>query len=368
MSKEFSEWLKAMCEQRGLSWRAASLGAGLGEKTIQLLIREPERRPTTQTCTKLALFFGMPIAEVLELAGYAGIAPGGLSAAEYQLAQQKFSELYERMSPQGRSLTLHVIEQLANAFTPSLLEDLLRCQKCGRELTGVEIRDSRYYASVDASCDLHSLFPANILDDAAVYLAFRLVITPLQPSEIDLERLFAFFEEKPALADQYDDLFAKLGIRIDEQSEEPSIRRIDMIPDADVLRDSVRLLFEALFTDDGRKISGVELSQPMQLLYPNWDASKWLNHVKTPPSHLTYLAKQRIRQAILTRDVGRSLPSAEPAPPPIPFVVQCIQNDIPLFGVPADCVENVDLLVTGEKPWTLEDVAALFPSEWSDPS
>lgn len=70
MSSSIGEWLEMICGQRGLSWRTASLQAGLNPGAIRYFIRNPDAVPSPDTCKKLAAFFHVDVSFMHELAGY----------------------------------------------------------------------------------------------------------------------------------------------------------------------------------------------------------------------------------------------------------------------------------------------------------
>lgn len=61
-------WLIQACETRGLSWAEASRRAGLSQGTISAIVRGTQ--PGLEICKGLAAFFGVPLEDVLRLAGH----------------------------------------------------------------------------------------------------------------------------------------------------------------------------------------------------------------------------------------------------------------------------------------------------------
>ena len=61
-------WLIQACETRGLSWAEASRRAGLSQGTISAIVRGTQ--PGLEICKGLAGFFGVPLEDVLRLAGH----------------------------------------------------------------------------------------------------------------------------------------------------------------------------------------------------------------------------------------------------------------------------------------------------------
>ena len=60
-------WLTQACEARGLSWAEASRRAGLSQGTISAIVRGTQ--PGLEICKGLAGFFGVPLEDVLRMAG-----------------------------------------------------------------------------------------------------------------------------------------------------------------------------------------------------------------------------------------------------------------------------------------------------------
>lgn len=69
MAETLASFLGEECARRGLSWRAASLGAGLGATSVYGIIRGVSV-PEPETLRKLAAFFGVSDQYLMELAGH----------------------------------------------------------------------------------------------------------------------------------------------------------------------------------------------------------------------------------------------------------------------------------------------------------
>jgi transcriptional regulator with XRE-family HTH domain len=69
MPETLSGFLREECARRKLSWRAASLGAGLGATAVYGMIRNVSV-PEPETLRKLADFFGVSQQYLMELAGH----------------------------------------------------------------------------------------------------------------------------------------------------------------------------------------------------------------------------------------------------------------------------------------------------------
>jgi transcriptional regulator with XRE-family HTH domain len=64
-----ASYLEQLCRERGLSLRAASIAAGLGEATLGNVVRG-YRHPDPSTLRKISLFFGLSEDALLEMAGH----------------------------------------------------------------------------------------------------------------------------------------------------------------------------------------------------------------------------------------------------------------------------------------------------------
>ncbi len=70
-------YLERLCRERGLSLRAASIAAGLGEATLGNVVRG-YRHPDPSTLRKIAVFFGLSEDALLEMAGHRTTSNDGL--------------------------------------------------------------------------------------------------------------------------------------------------------------------------------------------------------------------------------------------------------------------------------------------------
>lgn len=75
MPDSLASFLREQCARRRLSWRAASLGAGLGVTAVYGIIRGVSV-PGPETLRKLAIFFDVPERYLMELAGHLTPRPG----------------------------------------------------------------------------------------------------------------------------------------------------------------------------------------------------------------------------------------------------------------------------------------------------
>jgi transcriptional regulator with XRE-family HTH domain len=69
MPETLASFLRDACARRGLSWRAASIGAGLGATAVYGIIRGVSV-PEPETLRKLAAFFDVSDQYLMELAGH----------------------------------------------------------------------------------------------------------------------------------------------------------------------------------------------------------------------------------------------------------------------------------------------------------
>lgn len=68
-----ADWLTQACETRSLSWAEASRRAGLHQGAISAIVRGTQ--PGLEICKGLATFFGLPLEDVLRMAGHMTPAP-----------------------------------------------------------------------------------------------------------------------------------------------------------------------------------------------------------------------------------------------------------------------------------------------------
>lgn len=65
-----ASYLEKLCRERGLSLRAASLAAGLGEATLGNVVRGYRKDPDPNTLRKIATYFNLSEEALLEMAGH----------------------------------------------------------------------------------------------------------------------------------------------------------------------------------------------------------------------------------------------------------------------------------------------------------
>lgn len=89
---QLQEWLTEACRERNLSWREASIGAGVNPGAVSAIMSGV--RPGLQVVINLAEFFDVPPEFLLRLAGHLPpkrAKPGDLSS----VARHKFTQLME---------------------------------------------------------------------------------------------------------------------------------------------------------------------------------------------------------------------------------------------------------------------------------
>lgn len=119
----FVNWLKTEWEaferKRGkkYSTRRLSIEAGLSPNTLYQLLNHPEVKPSTDTCHKLADFFGVDSLYVLEIAGHVSAQEVGKTTSELESALQR-SDLQKLilsardLSPTEVQIVQQVVDQL----------------------------------------------------------------------------------------------------------------------------------------------------------------------------------------------------------------------------------------------------------------
>jgi len=90
MWNDMGSFLSERCKSRNLSWREASLGAGLDHGAISRFIGGT--KPSTDSCIKLARYFGVADDIVLHLAGYLDREQGALDP-EVEAIARKIGEV-----------------------------------------------------------------------------------------------------------------------------------------------------------------------------------------------------------------------------------------------------------------------------------
>lgn len=86
-----TEWLREACMKRTLSWREASIKAGVDKGTISAIMRGAQ--PGLEVCKGLAGLFNVPPEDVLRLAGHLSPNPAAAPVPELVLLMRKVSML-----------------------------------------------------------------------------------------------------------------------------------------------------------------------------------------------------------------------------------------------------------------------------------
>jgi transcriptional regulator with XRE-family HTH domain len=107
-------YLERLCKERGLSLRAASLAAGLGEATLGNLVRGYRRDPDPTTLQKIAAYFGISEDALLELAGHRSQTPAEnlTQIADPELRAYLSAEKINRLSLRETVLLKAVLRHL----------------------------------------------------------------------------------------------------------------------------------------------------------------------------------------------------------------------------------------------------------------
>lgn len=101
---ELQRWLLDELNDRNLSAREASLGAGLHHGAISYYLGG--RRPSTENCKKLARFFNVPEEMVLMLAGYMAKPP------EYDQFVAQMNKLTEGWTDEQKEQLVQMVRGL----------------------------------------------------------------------------------------------------------------------------------------------------------------------------------------------------------------------------------------------------------------
>ncbi len=86
-----AQWLIEACRARDLSWAEASRRSGLSQGTISAIVRGTQ--PGLEICKGLAGFFGVPLEDVLQMAGHMTPAPSPAWPPELVALAREVEEL-----------------------------------------------------------------------------------------------------------------------------------------------------------------------------------------------------------------------------------------------------------------------------------
>jgi transcriptional regulator with XRE-family HTH domain len=90
---ELKVWLNEECQRHNLSWREASLRAGINSGAISAIMND--QRPGFLVCKRLAALFGVSPEHVLRLAGHLPSAPHAPRRRELQEIAEALASLPE---------------------------------------------------------------------------------------------------------------------------------------------------------------------------------------------------------------------------------------------------------------------------------
>lgn len=71
--EQLQAWLRTQCEQNNLTWRDASMKAGLNPGAISAILKG--QQPGLKTCKALANLFSVSVVLILQMAGHIDIMP-----------------------------------------------------------------------------------------------------------------------------------------------------------------------------------------------------------------------------------------------------------------------------------------------------
>ena len=108
----FAEWLVKLAEERDLTLSAVAHQSGLAAGTLRYLVIEPERKPTLETCLRLASFSGQPVDELLAIANQRS----SQLVDPYHPDRLKIMSIFDALPVDGRRVLLNVAE-LIEGFT-----------------------------------------------------------------------------------------------------------------------------------------------------------------------------------------------------------------------------------------------------------
>ncbi len=86
-----TEWLLEACRKRNLSWREASIKAGVDKGAISAIMRGAQ--PGLEVCKGLAGLFRVPPEDVLRLAGHLPPNPAAAPVPELVMLMRQVGEL-----------------------------------------------------------------------------------------------------------------------------------------------------------------------------------------------------------------------------------------------------------------------------------
>jgi hypothetical protein len=107
------ERILAYIDENDTNLTALSLGAGLSAGSVRQIVLHPERRPTLETCMRLAFATGIPSNEILELAGF----ESGLISETHNPDRSRVLQFFDQLpNPKSKRAFVNVARELAAAF------------------------------------------------------------------------------------------------------------------------------------------------------------------------------------------------------------------------------------------------------------
>jgi hypothetical protein len=107
------ERILAYIDENDTNLTALSLGAGLSAGSVRQIVLHPKRRPTLETCLRLAFVTGIQTEEILELAGF---EPGLISEA-HNPDRSRVLQFFDQLpTPKSKRAFVNIARDLAEAF------------------------------------------------------------------------------------------------------------------------------------------------------------------------------------------------------------------------------------------------------------
>ena len=93
----FGRWLRDYAKEHNKPMTLMSVEAGLSRGILGHYIRDPRRKPSSETILRLSKYTGKPADEIAELAGIAGYKPSYLPIGDSDPAIEKLVKIYKRL-------------------------------------------------------------------------------------------------------------------------------------------------------------------------------------------------------------------------------------------------------------------------------
>ena len=297
-----ANWLEDACKSRNLSWRAASLGAGLSQNTVQDIIKNSKKRPNRDTCRRLARHFGTPADFVLRLAGHPSV--------KVNSTQTRFDNLIDiiRDLTPGKQIEL---TQIANRFRGEksdefLLDGFIRYRRSDGEeveMFGLRMLDKYFYVAD--------------LEDVPVLIPQKQVENPVA------------FLSRWALATLYDAYVNNHDRHIQDQIENwyRHRNRMGYLTHTDGpqhLRQNIFIEIQSVTFGEDNKVIDFELDPAIQKYVYDDLKSRWIKDMNAP-IHLPAIDPN----SVLADEISRSSSYRSP-------LINAICSDNPIFGSELD--------------------------------